>query len=92
MKFIPFLLIILFCSCKNDTNSQKKIADFSTDQVSPFDISIAKDSIVFSISLALPIPICSNDSSLILFDYVDSKIKVMKFHFFFQNLIPFEYS
>lgn len=73
------MLLISNCSSDSIANgfNKHKVIGSENDSVQSISLDEATDSIEFPISIILPIAICTNESSTILYDYSESVIKVL---------------
>ena len=78
MKYLTLVFVILINACGSEVNQNDvPVFSFATQTTKPLEINDIQKTTNFDLSISLPIPICTNDSSLILYDFSDSKIKML---------------
>ncbi len=79
MRYCFFLqFVLLFQSCISDDNSvldNKRVVVRSDYEITPLIVSDIPKVFSIPVGIAIPIPICTNDSSILIYDYGDALIK-----------------
>ncbi|MGY6521819.1 MAG: hypothetical protein ACXIUD_08835 [Mongoliitalea sp.] len=92
--YLCLIILITGFSCDFSQKKQKEIISSNIvtndNEIIPLSVSslVKSEKLIFEVPLILPIPICSNDSSLIIYDVGDNKIKLLNLNQSFSEFNP----
>ncbi len=73
-----FILLIITTSCKSEEkHSTRELFHTENEMITELDINRLDTKLVLSIGITLPVVLASNESSIIIYDYGDSMIKIL---------------